>query len=119
LARVFRGQEIGAGCFRCAAQLSEEIELKSRVGSERQKVELGLKGIFLAPVETAVTRDLRELAGTRNSKLSAGRTDAFGCELQIVVLFERRANEFLQLRRLRLIPKLLKALRDPSVSRCG
>jgi hypothetical protein len=58
--RVFRGQEFGARCFRCAAQLSEEIELKSRVRSQRQKVVLGLFEIFLAAVEVGIARDLRE-----------------------------------------------------------
>jgi hypothetical protein len=104
LACVFRGQEFGAGRFRCAAQLSEEIELECRVGSERQKVILGLFDILLAAVEVGVTRNLREKAGAGNRKLRTRSIDAFSRELQIVVLFERRANEFLQFRILKYLP---------------
>ena len=46
LARIFGGQELGACCFVGAAQLSEEIQLESRVGSERQKVVFGLFEYF-------------------------------------------------------------------------
>src|ERR1700677_2746437 len=104
LARIFGGEKFSAGRFRCAAQLSEEVELESRVGSERQKVEFGLFYVFLASTEVGVAADLRKQAGSGNRNLSAGGVDAFGCELQIVGLLERRANEFLQLRILKHLP---------------
>ena len=104
LARIFGGQQFGTGGFRCATQLSEKIELESSVSSERQKVILGLLEILLATVKGGVAGNLRKQTGTRNRKLSAGGTDAFGCKLEIVVLFERRANEFLQLRILKHLP---------------
>ena len=92
MARVFRRQKLGAGSLRGAAQLSEKIELKSCVGSERQKVVLGLLEIFLAATEVAIAADLRKQAGTSDRNLSAGRIDAFGRKLQIIVLFERGTN---------------------------
>ena len=60
--------------------------------------------VFFAPAEIAVAGDLGEQTRTRDRKLSAGCIDAFGRQLQIVVLFQRRADEFLQLRVLKYLP---------------
>ena len=69
-----------------------------------RKLYLDCSSIFLAAAEVGVARYLGKQAGTGNRKLRAGGVDAFGGELQIVVLLERRANEFLQLRILKHLP---------------
>ena len=104
LACIFGSQELGAGGFVGAAQLAEEIELERRVGGQASESCTGTVQGFPCPAEIAIARNLRKQARTRNRKLGAGRIDAFRGELQIVVLFQCGANEFLQLRILKHLP---------------
>src|SRR2546427_4817974 len=60
--------------------------------------------MFFPAAEVAVPLHLREQTGARDSNLSARGVDALRCELQIVVLLERCADELLQLRVLEDLP---------------
>src|SRR5277367_75211 len=60
--------------------------------------------MFFPAAEIGIARYLGEQARTRNRKLSPGSVDAFRGELQIVVLLERRANQFLQFWILKHLP---------------
>ncbi len=70
--------------------------MKDYVGSERKNV--GLDVLFGLPAaETGVDRDLRKLVGAHNTNLCSCGVDALDRQLQIVVLLQGCADQFLQL----------------------
>src|SRR6516225_462 len=60
LASGVRGQELGAGSLRGAANLAEEVELERGVGGEVEEVVSCLEGAFFSAGESGVSRDLRK-----------------------------------------------------------
>src|SRR5260370_36679757 len=60
--------------------------------------------MFFPSAEIAAALQLWELIGTRYGKLRAAGVDALCRKLQVVVLLDRRADKFLQLRVLEDLP---------------
>src|SRR5580704_10004216 len=90
-------QQFSSCRFSGASIAPEEIHLKDNVGSERKNV--GLDAFSsLATAKGGVDRNLWKLVGARDSDLSSGGIDALDGQLQIVVLLQRCADEFLQFR---------------------
>src|SRR6266513_665206 len=104
LPRIFCRKEFCTRRLRRPAQPSKKVQLERCVGSKEQKVRFGLEVVFFSTTEDAIPLDLREQAGTRDGNLGTCGVDALRCELQIVVLLERCADEFLQLRVLEDLP---------------
>src|SRR5712664_1375279 len=104
LARIFCRKEFSARRLGRATQPSEEVQLERRVGGKEQKVRFGLEVMFFSAAEIGVPLHLREQTGTRDGNLGARGIDALRCELQIIVLLERCADELLQLRVLEDLP---------------
>ena len=104
LLRILGGQEFGARGLSCASQAAEKIQLECGVGSESQKIVLRLRASVFSAVEVGVPVHLRKQTGARDRDLSARGGDAFRRQLQIVILLQRCADQFLQLRVLEDLP---------------
>src|SRR5229473_5587772 len=104
LARIFCRKEFSARRLGRPAQPSEKIQLECRVGGKEQKVRFSLEVMFFSTAEIPVPLYLWEKTRARDGNLGTRGVDALRCELQIIVLLERCADEFLQLRVLEDLP---------------
>src|SRR6266436_5743705 len=104
LPRIFCRKKFGARRLSRAPQPPEEVQLECRVGGKEQKVRFSLEVMFFSAAEIPVPLHLWEKTGARDGNLGTRGVDALRCELQIVVLLERCADELLQLRVLENLP---------------
>src|SRR5439155_19600228 len=97
LLRVLSAEQLGPGRFGRAPIASEQIHLKDHVGSERKNIGLDVL-LGLSAAEIRVHGNLRELVGAHDADLGPCGDDALHRQLQVIVLLQRRADQFLQLR---------------------
>src|SRR5712671_175472 len=102
--RLLASQQLGARRFSRASIPAKEIQLEGGVQGERQKVKSRLEVLFFSSAKGTAALRLRKLIGARYSKLGALGIDALSCQLKIVILLQRRTNQFLQLRVLENLP---------------
>jgi hypothetical protein len=104
LLSIFGDEKLGACRFGSPPQAAEEIQLEGGVSGEHQEVRFRLKVVLLATRGVGIALDLRELIRARDAKLCSRCLDALRRRLEIVILFQRRADEALQLRILKHLP---------------